>query len=137
MNTYNYNDEVLENMDWYKEFMSINAGTGMLKIRAYAASEAIPIANLKVVVSTTIGNNRVIFYEGYTNESGVIEKIVLPAPKLSNDNLISPLKTVYDIEATYEPDNINEFFKINMFEDICVIQNINITPDMTMDKEVF
>ncbi len=136
MNIYNYNDEILQDMDWYKEFMDINSSTGMLKIRAYAASEAVPISGLKVVISTMVDNNKIVFYEGYTNESGVINKIILPAPKLTSDNLISPLKTVYDIVATYEPYNITEVYKINMFEDICVVQNINIIPDMNKDKEV-
>ena len=128
MNTYNINDEEYKKNESYQEFMKNNPSQGYLKIRAYAASGAIPIEGLKVVVSTTIDNDKVIFFEGYTNESGVIEKITLPAPKLNVSNLTIPITTVYDVAATYVPDNLNLLYKVNMYENIYVVQNINIVP---------
>ena len=130
MNTYNINDENLIKMDFYKKFLSENPSRGYLNIRAYAASQAIPISGLKIIVSTEIGDNKIIFFEGSTNSSGVITGISLPAPKLTSDNLDAPSKTTYDIQAIYTPDNISRFYKINMYENVSVIQNISVNPDM-------
>lgn len=130
MNTYNINDDEFKKTDTYKEFMSNNPEVGNLRIRAYAASGAVPISGLKVVISKNIDDYNVIFFEGFTNESGVIEKIKLPTPLLNNDNLLVPNYTEYDLTATYMPDNINLLYKINMYEGVCVIQTINIVPKM-------
>lgn len=117
----------LINSGAYKEFKKNNPEYGNLKIRVYAASEAIPISNLKVTITTKIGNDNVVFYEGYSDESGVIENIILPAPKLDLNNLDVPKSTTYEIVATYVPDNVSEVFKVNIYENVTVIQNINIS----------
>ena len=126
MNNVSIDDKEFISSSEYKEFMKRNPSYGFLKIRVYTASEAVPISNLKIVVSTEIGNKNVIFYEGYSNDSGVIENITLPAPKLNSNNLDIPSSTEYTILATFVPDNISETFKVNMFEDVSVVQNINI-----------
>ena len=130
MNTYSVNDESLKNSVEYQEFLKDNPSLGYLNIRAYAASQAIPISGIKVVVSTTIGNDKVIFFEGSTNQSGVIEGITLPAPKLDPNNLDKPNKTTYEVEATYLPDNLSKTYRVNMYENISSIQNIIVAPDM-------
>ena len=127
MNNYNINDEELNNSLEYQNFIKENKGEGYLRIRAYGASEAVPIKGLKIVVSTLIDDNtRVIFYEGETDSSGMIERLNLPAPKRGDDNLVIPKWTVYDIRATY--NDITEIFKVNLYDGICVQQVINITP---------
>ena len=132
MNTYNINNEIFINSEEYQNFLKDNPSRGYLNIRAYAASQAIPISGLKVVVSTDIGNDKVIFFEGSTNTSGVIGGIALPAPRLNLNDLDAPNKTEYDVEATYIPDNIVRKYKVNMYENVSVIQNINIVPDTTL-----
>ena len=128
MNTVNINDDNFKITTEYETFIKNNPGYGFLKIRAYAASEAVPISNLKIEVSTLINNTKYIFYEGTTNSSGISEDITLPAPTKNTDDLIVPLSTVYQILATY--GTIKETFAINMYEGISVVQNISITPPM-------
>ena len=129
MNTYNINDESFKKTEVYDKFILANPSRGYLKIRAYAASQAIPISGLKIVVSKIVDNQRIIFFEGTTNESGVIEKIVLPAPKLNTDNLNAPSGITYDITATYNNENITNTYKINVYENIYVIQTISLVPN--------
>ena len=136
MNTYNINDNDFINSDLYKKFIKENPSRGSLRIRAYTASGAIPVKGLKVVISTEYDNNNIIFYEGVTNESGLIEKISLPTPKQISDNLDIPKKTTYNILAIYEPEGLNKDYKVNMYEDVCVVQNINVTPK-TLDVGEF
>ena len=116
MNTFNINDQNFVNSEIYKNYIKDNPTKGYLKIRAFAANQAIPISGLNITVSKIISNNNVIFYEGKTNSSGIIEKITLPTPKLDPDNLDTPKSTTYEIIATYK--NKNKTYKINMMEDI-------------------
>ncbi len=124
----NINDPNFVNSEMYRNFMKENPGKGGLRVRAYAASEAVPISGLKVEVTTNIDSNSVTFFEGYTNESGITDRIILPAPKLNNDNLVAPNTTKYIITTTY--NNKNQVYEVNMYENVCVIQNVNIVPDM-------
>lgn len=131
MNTYYAIDKDFMNSDIFRDFIRNNPAKGNLRIRAYAANQAVPISGVNIVISTFANDNtRIIFFEGTTNESGVIEKISLPAPRLSSDNLVAPKKTEYEIEATYNPDNIKAIYKVNIYEDVCVVQNINIVPEL-------
>ena len=133
MNTVNINDEDFVKTKAYQDFLVSNPSNGFLKVRAFAANQAIPISGLKVVVTKNIGNNNVVFFEGYTNESGVIEKISLPAPKLDLNNLDIPKSASYEIATTYLKDNTSELYKVNIYENIYVIQNISIVPNMNLE----
>ena len=132
MNTYNINDEEVQNSEEYKDFIEKNPKYGSLSIRAYAANQAIPISGLEIAVSSNIGDKKVIFFEGTTNSSGTIENILLPAPALNPSNLVAPIGTTYEILATYIPDNINAKYKVKVYDNIGVIQNISIVPNMKM-----
>lgn len=126
--TYNIDDKDFVNSELYKSFIIENPGVGFLKIRAFAASQAVPISGMNVQVSKDIGGNKVIFFEGVTNESGVIEKISLPAPRMGTDNMISPVISTYDIDTSYEGEK--RVYKVNVYENIYVVQNINVTPNI-------
>lgn len=109
----------------YVEFIKKNPGVGNLKIRAYAASEALPVSGLNIVVSSIISNTRIIFYSGVTDASGMIPTIKLPAPSLI-DNLEIPNTITYDIEAFMGNNKSN--FSVNIYDGVCVVQNINFVP---------
>lgn len=126
MNNVNITDSNFISTIVYKNFMIENTGKGILNIRASFANQALPITNLKVVVSKEIENYNVIFYEGVTNISGLIGKISLPTPPKENDDLIAPKTTTYKITAVY--NNREYTYVVNMYDGICVVQNINIVP---------
>ena len=128
MNTYYFDDEAFMNTNSYANFINENPSEGYLKIRAYAANQAVPIQGVNIVVSKIIDNNKVIFFDGSTNESGLIEDITLPAPKQNPNDLDVPNTTSYDITATYNPDDLDKIYKVNIYEALRVIQNIIIVP---------
>ena len=130
MNNVSINDEEFVNSSAYQDFLSTNKGRGYLKIRAYAANQAIPISGLKILVNKKIDGYNVNFFEGYTNESGVIENISLPTQKQSDNDLIAPKSTAYEIIATYSVDNTTATFIVNVYDNLYVIQNISIVPNM-------
>lgn len=121
------NIDNIKNKEYYEQFLLNNPSVGYLKIKAYSANGAVPISGLKVVVSKVINSDRIIFFEGMTNESGIIEKISLPAPALNSNNLDAPLSTIYDIDSYY--NNIDRKYSVRIFADIYVVQNINIIPN--------
>ena len=120
-------NEEFMNSNVYKDFMNRNTGRGNLKIRAYAASEALPVSGLKITVSTMIDNKKVVFFDGETDASGMIQTLSLPTPKLNLDNLDEPLTIVYVVRATSSDKSSREFL-VNMYEGVCVVQNINFIP---------
>lgn len=126
----NVSDINYVNSSEYQEFLRLNPTRGSLKIRAYAANQAVPISGLRIVITTKVSNSDVIFFEGVTDNSGVIERISLPAPEINTDNLEIPNFLTYDVNATYVPDNINRVYKVNIYGNVCVVQNINITPEL-------
>ena len=135
MNTYNVNDSEFINSTTYQEFIKNNPSRGFLKIRAYAANGALPISGLKVVVTKNINENtNVIFFEGTTNSSGIIDNIALPAPTSSTDNLVIPRMTTYSILATYPPDNVNQSYIVNIYENLSVLQNVVVVPSMMVGE---
>ena len=68
----------------YEEYLRENPASGLLKVQAYRAREAIPQSNVGVRVSTYIGNREQIFFEGATDGNGIIDNIKLPAPPRDN-----------------------------------------------------
>lgn len=108
-----------KNSSLYNSFIENNRGIGNLKIRAYTASLALPIAGLEVIVSSFIDDMNVIFFKGKTDASGMIEKIELPAPLVGN-NLVIPNTITYNIVAG------GNSYSVNMYDGICVVQNINM-----------
>ena len=125
---YNINDLNFISSDLYKRFKKDNPSYGYLKIRAYQANEALPIEGMKIIIRTIFEGNEIIFFEGETDQSGLINKIKLPTPKVVLDNLVIPKEIIYEIEAIYPKDNIDKTYKISMYEDVCVVQNINVPP---------
>lgn len=130
MNTFNFYDPIFMNTNTYKEYIKNNPDTANLNIRTSAANNAIPIGNVRIIVSRMIDGNKIIFYDGLTDKSGIINNIELPTPALNSNDLEAPSGSLYDIEAIYEQDNIDRFYKVLMYSNVCVVQNINIVPTM-------
>jgi len=127
MNTVYITDEEFMKTEVYQEFMKKNTGRGNLKIRAYAASEALPVSGLKVIVSSEMDGYKMIFFEGVTDASGIIQTLSLPTPPLEFNNLEVPNTTTYHITAISN-GSLSQDFLVNMYDGICVVQNINFIP---------
>lgn len=119
-------DSDFMNTQSYRDFMRVNKGSGNLKIRAYAASEALPVAGINIIVSTMIDNQKVVFFRGVTDASGMVETLSLPAPELNLSNLDVPISVPYEIDAVM--GNMERIYTVNMYDGICVVQNINFIP---------
>ena len=70
--------------DNFEDFMRENSEIGELRIQAFRGQQAIPAEGVSVLITKRIGDVDYIFFEGETNESGIIDGIKLPAPPASN-----------------------------------------------------
>lgn len=133
MNEINYNDFM--NSEEYQEFIKNNPEVGYLNIRAYAANSAIPITDLEVKVSKIINNQKVIFFDGKTDQSGLISNINLPTPPVGNNDEVVPLSSDYEVSAMYNGDNL--VFQVVMYSGISVLQNISVVPNLRLDGGIY
>ena len=132
MTKVDFYDESFRATDTYNTFIKDNPSKAMLNIRASGASVAVPVSDVKIIVSKDIEDYKVIFYEGYTDISGMINSIGLPTPSITENDLDVPNGQSYDIEAIYEKDNIDRKYTVLMYPGICTVQNINIVPTLSV-----
>lgn len=130
-----YTNKLLDNDPKYQEFIRNSPGYGYLKIRASSANEAVPVEGLKIIVSKQIGNNKVIFFEGKTDYSGMINDIALPAPKPITNDEIAPTFNEYDVEAINK--DIDKNYNISVCCGFTVIQYINVIPSGTQIRNYY
>ena len=132
--TININEvDKLENDSSYQKFIKDNPGTGNLKIRATSFSEALPIKGVKITISKEIGDNTIIFYEGLTDDSGMINNIKLPTPVRVSSDLEVPNFATYSLRAEYDIDGFDKIYDISLCCGVGAIQYINITPKVNME----
>ena len=121
---YYYDSEEFKDSSTYKNFININDSYGILKIEAFTASGAYPLAGVDIIVSKVLDGNKIIFYEGKTNDSGIIESIVLPTRSIKEEinNASDILFTTYDLEANYKKYDVSKNYDVSIFDEVKVIQ---------------
>ena len=114
----------------YKAFVVVNPEQGSLKVMAFTAYQAIPIENAEIIITKEIGGHNVLFFRGYTDSSGIIDNITLPAPTSGyDDNSFQTSSTTsYKLTAIKDKyDSVKQYI-INMIGDVKVLQYIKMTP---------
>ena len=123
---YDFDSEEFKNSSIYKTFINNNSGKGVLKIEASTASEAYPLKGVEIIISKTLGDNKIIFFKGSTNDSGIIDGIILPTKEINKEiNDVSDIVfTTYDLLASYPKYDLNKNYDVTIFDNIKVIQPI-------------
>ena len=124
----------LKNDPDYNQFLKDNPSNGTLKVRATSASSTLPVSDVNIIVSKEIGENTIIFYEGKTDNSGMINNIKLPTPRRVSSDLEVPNFSTYKLEAKYSPDKFDKTYSISLCCGVSIIQYINITPIVNMEE---
>lgn len=117
----------------YAMFEKENPSTGYLKVQAFTAYGAIPISDVEILITKDIGNNKVVFFQGYTDSSGIISDIELPAPGAVGSILDTPAYTLYDLTAIHQQYESIKQYVIGMFGGIRVIQYVKMTPEIELE----
>lgn len=132
-----FDSEEFKDSSTYKNFININNGKGILKIEASTASEAYPLEGVEVTISKKLDGQKVIFYNGVTNNSGIIDGIVLPTRRIENEveDVSDIVFTTYDLVANYPKYNMNKEYDVSIFDNIKVIQPITISVNDLIEGE--
>lgn len=135
--TYNISDEKLNNNQAFQDFLKDNPSTGTLKVRVSSINKALPVENVNITVSKVIGDDTVIFFDGKTDESGMVMNIKLPTPMGNPNDEVAPSFTTYQLHAVYEAEKFDKIYDIALCCGVSVIQNINITPEVDIEMRNF
>ena len=126
--------EELKKTNLYPAFLSENPSTGTLKVQVFTAYKAVPIADCEIIIFKTIGDKKVVFFTGKTNNSGIIDNIILPAPENATaTSMEAPLYTTYDMTAIHVGYETIKQYKIGMLGNIKVIQYVRMTPEVALE----
>lgn len=135
MNIISY--EEFKNLDLYEDFIKENPSVGYLKVQAFTAYGAVPIANTSIVITKDIEEYKVVFFRGITDSSGIISGIELPAPDSSLSVEEAPDYTIYNMTAINEDYETLKSYSIGMFGGISVIQYVKMMPKINLEGDVF
>lgn len=119
--------------DTYRQFQRVNTESGFLRIQAFAGQQAIPIRNAEVLVSHTFADGMRRYASGRTDESGVLDGLVLPAPlaALSESPSGQMPFALYDIRVSH-PGYRTEFYRnVPVFAGIKAIQPVRFMASQT------
>ncbi len=134
---YIYDSKEFKESSLYKNFININQGVGILKIEASTASGAYPLKDVDIVISKDFGEDKIIFYKGITNDSGIIDNIILPTRSTVKEIMEASdiIYTTYDLVASYPKYNLDRKYDVSIFDDIKVIQPIVFSIDNLIEGE--
>lgn len=119
--------------DNYTSFLKEHKGEGILKVHVYTAGGLFPLKGVHVQISKIFKEKKHIFFEGETEESGIIDSIFLPT--LLNSDIDIPKSTMYQVEASH-PNYIQmSVQQTEIYNGIKSIQGIEMMPK-SLSKEV-
>ena len=132
-------NEVVFDKEKYQSFIDENNGTGTLKVQAFVANQAFPLQGIDVKVFKNIGDDKVIFFEGETDSSGIIDDISLPAVVSKEDveQASDIIYTIYNIEAINPETKEKKEYEIAVFSDLKIIQSIRFSNNYLMGEELW
>ena len=110
----------------YEEFLKNNIGVGTLKIQTLIGDTYFPIENVKIEIFKTFHGKKQIFFSGFTEKSGLIDAIELPAPLKREDYLNGV--AIYQIEATHPSYQKVLIEEVYLYDGIKSIQKIEMMP---------
>lgn len=122
--------EEFQKTDAYPTFAKQNSDVGYLKVQAFMADQAIPIPDVEILITKEIGDDVVIFFRGYTDSSGIIDNITLPAPTDTYNVSTETFSEfeVYDLTAVKESFQTLKKYTIGMFGGLKALQYIKMIP---------
>lgn len=114
------------NSEKYADYLKNNPGSGLLRIQVYTANQAFPLEDVEVKVYKEIDGKRVIFFNGVTDSSGIIDNINLPTKEVKKEveSASDIMSTDYIIEAKYPKTGVAQDYIVSIYDDLKVIQPI-------------
>lgn len=113
-----------------EQFLAENPRRGTLRILAFRGDQVAPIPGVEVTVTHTLENQPYLFFQGVTDQSGVIESIMLPAPpRATSLHAGTHPSAVYHIRS--EHPNYQPLEKtVDIYESIQTVQPLQLNLKM-------
>ncbi len=127
--------EEFKKSESYQKFIEENPSTGNLKVKVFTAYKAIPIPDTRILVTKDIDGQKVLFFSGLTDSSGMISDIELPSPE-ENTNFKpgdDAEYAMYDVTAIHEGYERIKKYDVAIFGNTGVIQYIKMIPEIEME----
>ncbi len=105
--------------------------SGVLTVRAYLASKAVPVENALVVITDISSGETKIINSQFTNKNGATEDVILsaPDPRLSEyPNVSRQGYSLYDVRIDKEGFYTLEFHNVSIFANQISIQEAEMIP---------
>ncbi len=127
--------EEFKNTDLYADFIKQNPDYGYLKVQVFTAYGAIPISGAQIVITKDIEEYKVVFFQGVTDSSGIIDNILLPAPVTvtSQTPEVAPGYTVYELTAFHREYETIKSYSIGIIGGANVIQYVKMLPNINIE----
>ena len=115
--------------DIWDEFIKFNPGIGSLKVQVNEIFRAISFSNSRVTISKKLGEYNHIFYSGFTDSSGQIDNLYLPAPfsDLSNSPTSEKPYAEYTVTIEVPERNLITNVKAIIFDGVKSVQRVDVS----------
>lgn len=117
----------------YAAFRASNPRSGFLRVQAFAGPQTIPVPGAQVLVTRDFADGTRRFAAGQTDQSGILDGIILPAPDGSRAQAPGSgiPYALYDIRVSH-PDYRTEIYKqVPVFDGIRSIQPVRFLSSHT------
>ena len=113
-----------------KLFYKYNEKYNNLRVVGYTNEVYKYMEKAEIIITKEIGGNNVLFFRGYTDSSGIIDNITLPAPTsgYDADNFQTSSTTSYKLTAIKDNYDCVKQYIINMIGDVKVLQYVKMIP---------
>ena len=110
----------------FPQFIELTPQTGSLRVQATAARNATPVGQAQVRVSKNFTDGMRVFATGATDESGILDNILLPAPDKNATQALESIApyALYDIEVSHPDYAPQVFLSVPIFGDVKSIQTV-------------
>jgi hypothetical protein len=130
----NMNADRVQNID-VSSLIAAADGRGWLKVHVFASEARFPLSNARVVVFQTMNGKNYVIYDKLTDSNGVVEDMVLPAPRkeysLSPNGVSGKHSIPYSTYNLYvdHPGFLRKSYpEISVFDGVDSIKPVILTP---------
>ena len=130
------NEKVQTPEDWIN-FENRNTSNGFLKVQVYSAKGAFPLKDARVIIFKELDNQRKIFYEMVTDESGITQPVSLPAPDASHSFVVDGIRPYenYNIEVSKQGFQTTLREGLPIFPGVVSLQPIQLRPLLASERD--
>ncbi len=116
----------------YRDYTSNFNKKGFLRVETFASTGLYPVSNSRVVVYKNIDGQNYYIYDLFTDASGILDNLELPAPDKNlslspDDNGIIPYAT-YNVYVEHPNFTPMHFENVPVFDGIVSIQSVEMIP---------